>query len=227
MTELFELAVRYEVPLYQRPYVWEKDDQWEPLWEDIRALLEHQEGGAATIGGWSHFLGAIVLDQETQAPGTIPVYVVIDGQQRWTTLQVLLAAAAKVASNVNADKDAALMRELITNNPLKASGDEVFKVWPTNVNRKAFKVVMQDGGPPSDNSDDPNNKIEEAYDYFLSVLQEWVADSGSLDGLGGQAGLNPSSCAHGRGWGCSVSSQGDCCERDQHHGRGEREGDRR
>lgn len=176
MTELFELAVRYVVPLYQRPYVWDKDDQWEPLWEDIRALLEHQEGGAAAVGGWSHFLGAIVLDQETQAPGTIPVYVVIDGQQRLTTLQVLLAAAAKVASNVAVGTDAALMRELITNNPLRASGDEVFKVWPTNVNRKAFKAVMQDGGPSPDNSDDPNNKIEEAYAYFASVLQEWVTE---------------------------------------------------
>jgi hypothetical protein len=59
VTELFELAVRYVVPLYQRPYVWDKNDQWEPLWEDIGALLEHQEPGAAAAGGWSHFLGAI------------------------------------------------------------------------------------------------------------------------------------------------------------------------
>src|SRR5438552_1656990 len=98
ITQLFELDVRYVVPLYQRPYVWDRDDQWEPLWDDIHALIEHQLNGNWGADGWSHFLGAIVLEQETQAPGSIPVYTVIDGQQRLTTLQILLAAAARVAA---------------------------------------------------------------------------------------------------------------------------------
>src|SRR5215218_2430748 len=41
--QLFERDVRYTVPLYQRPYVWDEDHQWAPLWDDITALLEHQE----------------------------------------------------------------------------------------------------------------------------------------------------------------------------------------
>ena len=95
ITQLFELDVRYVVPLYQRPYVWDEDEQWEPLWDDVVTLLEHQENGNGQH--YSHFLGAIVLDQTTQAPGKIPVFTVIDGQQRLTTLQIFLAAAANVA----------------------------------------------------------------------------------------------------------------------------------
>ncbi|MDQ3989038.1 MAG: DUF262 domain-containing protein [Actinomycetota bacterium] len=44
---LFGSHVRYVVPLFQRPYVWTRDDQWNPLWEDIRALTEQLMDTAA------------------------------------------------------------------------------------------------------------------------------------------------------------------------------------
>jgi Protein of unknown function DUF262/Protein of unknown function (DUF1524) len=182
VTQLFELNVRYVVPLYQRPYVWDRKDQWEPLWEDLRTLIEHQlDGGSWAANGWSHFLGAIVLDQETQAPGSIPVYTIIDGQQRLTTLQILLAAAADVARAVGAENESEILRELVENNRLKTSGDEIFKVWPTNANRRAFKAVVQAGGPPPDHEDDPDNLIDEAYEYFTKVLKAWVSDDDAGD----------------------------------------------
>lgn len=178
VTELFERDVRYVVPLYQRPYVWTEADQWEPLWEDIRVLLDHQLGGQPTANGhWSHFLGAIVLDQETQAPGSIPVYTVIDGQQRLTTLQILLAAAGNVAASVGAENDAELLLSLIRNRPLKASGEHLWKVWPTNANRAAFTAVVRDGGPAPDRKDDPRNLIDEAYAYFVARIADWLAEA--------------------------------------------------
>ncbi len=116
--QLFEQDVRYAVPLYQRPYVWNEERQWAPLWEDINALLTHQEG-EGLAGLWSHFLGAIVLDQEKTLPGEIPRFTVIDGQQRLTTLQLLLAGAARSMAEAGAEDDSALLRELVANNPLK------------------------------------------------------------------------------------------------------------
>ena len=102
--QLFERDVRYTVPLYQRPYVWDEEHQWAPLWDDISALLEHQESGAPSEL-WSHFLGAIVLDQEQTVPGQIPRFTVIDGQQRLTTLQLLIAAAASSVAEIGAEND--------------------------------------------------------------------------------------------------------------------------
>ena len=175
ITELFELDTRYVVPLYQRPYVWGREKQWQPLWDDLETLLEHQESGNEQ--SYSHFLGAVVIDQEIHSPGEIPVFTVIDGQQRLTTLQILLAASVRVAAKCGATKDAAIMRDLITNNPMKAQGNELFKVWPTNRDRSAFEAVMAEGGPANDRVDDPANHIEEAYAFFVEQIQGWLEEA--------------------------------------------------
>ena len=42
---IFEKKLRLEVPLFQRQYVWSRDQQWQPLWEDIsRKFTEYLEG---------------------------------------------------------------------------------------------------------------------------------------------------------------------------------------
>lgn len=175
--QLFERDVRYIVPLYQRPYVWDEDHQWAPLWDDITALLQHQEGGDLS-GLWSHFLGAIVVEQDRTVPGQIPRFTVIDGQQRLTTLQLIVAAAAKAVAEAGAENDAALLRELTVNNPRKASGTEQLKVWPTNANRAAFTAVMSANGIPPGHVNDPGNRIDEAFAYFTERIAEYVTGSG-------------------------------------------------
>lgn len=176
VNNLFEADVHYVVPLYQRPYVWNEDDQWEPLWADVRTLLDHQLGGDFRDGQtWSHFLGAIVLEQEVQAPGRIPRFVVIDGQQRLTTLQLFLAAAHRVAVELGTADDADILADLLENGRRKATEIERFKVWPTNANREAFRAVMTPGSR-GEAPDDPANLIQEAFAYFHSTIREWVAD---------------------------------------------------
>ena len=171
--QLFERDVRYLVPLYQRPYVWDEEHQWAPLWDDISALLQHQENGDGA-GLWSHFLGAIVLDGEKPTPGQIPRFTVIDGQQRLTTLQLLVGAAARALVDVGAVDDAALLRELIINNPLKAKGTDRLKVWPTNTNRTSFTAMMAPEGPPPGHLDDPDNLIDEAFAYFKTCAADYL-----------------------------------------------------
>ncbi len=195
--QLFERDVRYTVPLYQRPYVWDEEHQWAPLWDDITALLQHQESGNSS-GLWSHFLGAIVLEQEQTVPGQIPRFTVIDGQQRLTTLQLLVAAAASAVADVGAENDAALLRELSINNPRKAQGTDQLKVWPTNANRGAFTAVMSPDGPPPGHVNDPGNRIDEAFAYFTERITEYLvggdedepeptADAASASGVGAPA----------------------------------------
>ena len=178
--DLFERDVRYVVPLYQRPYVWGQEDRWEPLWGDVLVLLDHQLANTGQAASFSHFLGAIVLEQETQAPGRIPVYTIIDGQQRLTTLQLLLTAAKSVAEDLRSSNEAGLLADLVINDPRKADGDEQMKVWPTNVNRAAFRAVLKPG-PASSEDDDPANLIQEAFQYFRSTVADWVADADPAD----------------------------------------------
>src|SRR5215813_310693 len=87
---VFEKKMRLEVPLFQRQYVWNREQQWEPLWEDIsRKFSDYLEGRKdAPV----HFLGAMVLDQKQTPTAHVEKRHVIDGQQRLTTLQLFLAA---------------------------------------------------------------------------------------------------------------------------------------
>jgi hypothetical protein len=178
--QLFERDIRYQVPLYQRPYVWNEEEQWAPLWDDLSVLLNHQESGS-DVELWSHFLGAIVLDQEKTGPGRIPRYTVIDGQQRLTTLQLLIAAVAKAAATAGADRDAKLLRRLVENDPLEVKDDELLKVWPTNANRASFAAMMCADGPPLDHVNDAGNLIDEAFEYFTTRATEYLHGSDTDD----------------------------------------------
>jgi hypothetical protein len=176
LTQLFQLDVRYVIPLYQRPYVWTLEQQWEPLWEDISTVAEHVLAGEATSGSPSHFLGAIVIQQEYNPPGTPQRFLVIDGQQRLTTLQLFLCAAARSADSLGCADQAQLIRRLVYNDPLLANGSERFKVWPTNANRSAFASVMKPEEEPAEAENDPGNEIQEAAAYFRVRIDEWAVE---------------------------------------------------
>jgi Protein of unknown function DUF262/Domain of unknown function (DUF4268)/Protein of unknown function (DUF1524) len=172
LTEIFNADVRYVVPLYQRPYVWNRERHWEPLWEDIGVVLDHYLAEAEEP--MRHFLGAIVLDQQDNAPGEPVRRLVIDGQQRLTTLQLLMVAAAQAASADGCERQARLLSKLTHNDPDLASGDERFKVWPTNANQAAFRDVMHGNGRALAAADSPANNIHEAYAYFSEAIRTWV-----------------------------------------------------
>ena len=59
---LFQKDVRYTIPTFQRPYVWSHDDQWEPLWEDVRNLAETYLEALERCDGDS-----VKAEQETKA----------------------------------------------------------------------------------------------------------------------------------------------------------------
>lgn len=94
--ELFRTQRRYIIPLFQRGYVWTKDEQWTPLWRDIVLLTRQVENADKHGGGTSnlqrHFLGAIVLEPKPARIRHVTDHAVVDGQQRLTTIQLLLLA---------------------------------------------------------------------------------------------------------------------------------------
>lgn len=177
LNQLFQLDVRYLIPLYQRPYVWTEERQWAPLWEDIATVADHVLEKGASAKSPSHFLGAIVIDQQENPPGSPQRFLVIDGQQRLTTLQLLLAAAARTADVMGCHDQGELLRLLTLNHRLLAKGEERFKVWPTNANRASFVSVMDPDGLRADAADDPETEIREAYTFFCRQIQSWVTDA--------------------------------------------------
>lgn len=176
---IFDPNVFFQVPLFQRPYVWNEAVNWEPLWDDILALLDRQLRTGKTR---AHFLGAIVLEQLPHSAGSIETRQVIDGQQRFTTLQLFLMAARNLANAHGVDKYTERFSGLVENNPSRVEDPvEKFKLWPTNSDRAAFKAIhacksLQEleqavKGKPALAS----SNLVGAYRYFHGKLAGWLA----------------------------------------------------
>ena len=183
--KLFAGPTRYVVPLFQRPYVWDSGTQWEPLWDDIRTVAERllESADASPFAPPQvppHFLGAIVVDQQAVQTGYIDVRHVIDGQQRLTTLQLLLDAVQLVLQRHGNQRDASALATLILNNQaIVRSKDDAFKVWPTNHDQAVFGAVMDDDlEVPADLAD---SRIALAHVYFTKAITDWCEPTGDPD----------------------------------------------
>lgn len=187
LQKTFEQAIRYRIPLFQRPYVWTEDNNWTPIWDDVRTLAEKK---LRTGDSPPHFLGAVVLDQLRGDTGTIETRQVIDGQQRLTTLQLLLAAIRDLAREHDVSRYADRFGVLTSNSEsFQDHQDDEFKVWPTNRDRDDYRKAMQAGSPGSlkDAHEVGRNKrrigsrIADAYLYFHGALAEWLTRNGEAE----------------------------------------------
>jgi hypothetical protein len=177
---IFMQPQRLIVPLFQRPYVWNEENQWEPLWNDVvrvaeRVLKEPDERHQP------HFLGAVVLQQVQNPIGLMQTRTIIDGQQRLTTLQLLLDALHAELVSVEAMAPAARIEALVRNqNPFCSKPEDQFKVWPTNRDRPAFNAVM--GATPPMNYDvlgHNGERMVEAHRFFSEQAHDWLNAAGA------------------------------------------------
>jgi uncharacterized protein with ParB-like and HNH nuclease domain len=169
IANLFQPTKRHVIPLFQRAYVWNEDDHWEPLWSDVRRQAER----ALVNKPLGHFLGSVVVQNEPVVGVGLPRAQLIDGQQRLSTLQVLLQAITDRASE-NGSAWTETFRNL-TRNQLTpgAAEEEVFKVWPGQADRAAFISVMSGNGDPAVG----RTKLIDAHRFFYSEVQDFLLDT--------------------------------------------------
>jgi len=141
--QVYQDRRQYRVPFYQRPYVWNREDQWARLWEDVRDKSEARLNGGKAV---PHFMGAVVLEPQKK-PGLLGVerFHIIDGQQRLTTLQYVLTAVAHVLRERGQLNLLPLIEGCLVNpNPETMEDREVeyFKLWPTFRDRKQYVDAM-------------------------------------------------------------------------------------
>ena len=186
--DLFQKDIHYTVPGFQRRYVWKQDEQWEPLWEDVcntadnyleQLNKENGEGVVAEQNTARHFLGAVVVQQVNTATRDVERREVIDGQQRLTTLQLLLDAVQYVCEERGEKGVARRLSKLVINDKdLVKDEDDIFKLWPTTNDREAFRHAMHDGLPIDDYKD---SLIVQAHEYFQLQASQWL-DSNTKSG---------------------------------------------
>ena len=132
-----------------------------------------------------HFLGAVVLDQLPSKAGEVDQRAVIDGQQRLTTIQLLLRALADVLSEQESARAGQIKRLLF--NPLDNPdpADEVrYKLWPRRKDRDVWRLAMSDSL-----EDNPGNHLYgQARTYFAKRARSAISIEVSAAELADQAG---------------------------------------
>src|SRR5665213_2493507 len=179
---VFMQPQRLIVPLFQRPYVWNEENQWRPLWKDVLRVAERLlDAGEKKVQ--PHFLGAVVLQQLQNPVGTLQGWTVIDGQQRLTTLQLLLDALQGELQAVGANQPSKRLEALVTNPDAFCEREEDrFKIWPTNRDRPAFNAVMSAATPVDYEAlEDASSKMVAAHKFFAEQARDWLALNGDED----------------------------------------------
>lgn len=153
------------IPLFQRTYSWGPAN-WDTLWRDLMELCEEPNPRP-------HFIGSIVTMPSKSVPQGVAKFILIDGQQRLTTLLILLAAlrdhARRQPGNL-ADK----IEDVLLKNPHQ-EGPERYKLLPSKDDRPAFNAIMEAACPPS------GQRVSEAYSHFGKKLR--LATDLSLEDL--------------------------------------------
>lgn len=179
--DLFEGKEHYEIPAFQRPYVWTEEDQWAPLWDDVVHVAESYidaKGDADEPKTPQHFLGAVVYESKPPVAGDVTRHEVIDGQQRMTTLQLLLDAVHQVFDDRGHELHAEALEDLILNRSKAFVGKrERFKLWPSQADRAAFSHAMAPEGTWQG-----EHRIIEAHTFFRQEAMRWIAGEPDDDG---------------------------------------------
>jgi uncharacterized protein with ParB-like and HNH nuclease domain len=161
LRNLLEGTKQFQIPLFQRPYSWNQEN-WQALWEDLISLYKKEVEG-------SYFLGPIVTESRYGTAEGISPFTVIDGQQRLTTLTLLLATLRDYIKKNKPDLQeiADEIHEESLINRFKKD-DKHYKILPTQEDREGYKTLIQN----TDNTDPEKRKgkIYEAYNFFYKKI---------------------------------------------------------
>jgi uncharacterized protein with ParB-like and HNH nuclease domain len=142
------------IPLFQRPYTW-KEPNWKTLWDDV--MVQYDLGDSST-----HFMGAIVSVPARSVPVGVSKYLIIDGQQRLTTVSLLLCALRDSLD----DNSASRIQEVYLTNRFRDQED-LLKLVPTQADRDLYRAIVIDRNIPAD-----GGLLVKAYHYFKSRLSD-------------------------------------------------------
>lgn len=151
---------QFLIPVYQRFYSWDVD-QCKRLWNDIVEMEKKGKTG--------HFVGSIVNIAEQAMPTGVQKYMIIDGQQRMTTLTLLLLALRDYA--VVHPEDTSINAHRIDGMLLKnefETGDERYKLLLTETDRNILISLVE--SKPIDA--DTRSRLLDNYKYFVGKIAD-------------------------------------------------------
>ncbi|MBK8246853.1 MAG: DUF262 domain-containing protein [Gemmatimonadetes bacterium] len=166
LLSFLQKSPQFVIPIYQRTYSW-TDKQCRQLWDDI---LRAGSSDAIAV----HFIGSIVYVEQglSQVTHQAPL-LVIDGQQRLTTVSLLIEALARALGDGEPVDgfSAAKLRHYFLSNPLE-SGDRYFKLLLSQTDNASLKAVIKHTEQPKE----PSLRVTQNFDLFTELLAEQKGD---------------------------------------------------
>ena len=164
--------IEIEVPFFQRPYVWcndDKNDNWTSLINNIIAAP------AATMP----FIGSFILkekreyDNNTSREAHNNKYLIIDGQQRITTLNILIRSFLDVSENIINRRTLTKLEDIIYSAETTPTGEDIFKlrITPSNADSEAFRRVMDSKQEEREGLVAGKSRISDCYLFFKEYFQ--------------------------------------------------------
>jgi uncharacterized protein with ParB-like and HNH nuclease domain/predicted transport protein len=170
LLSFLQRSPQFIIPIYQRTYSW-TEKQCRQLWDDVLRV-----GSSDTIA--VHFVGSIVYIEQglSQVSHRAPV-LVIDGQQRLTTVSLLLEALARAlgASEPIEGFSANKVRHYYLSNPLEG-GDRYYKLLLSQTDDASLKAIVKNSEAPRE----PSLRVTSNFELFTKLLTERSGDLGPV-----------------------------------------------
>lgn len=172
LNKLLNTSRQFIVPIFQRNYSWQKS-QYEQLWFDILRASKFKEKQ-------NHFIGSIVyIDMGTPA-GRPQQLLLIDGQQRLTTISILLCAIKDYVQKFNLETNLINLAKI--RNQFLYNSDEIdedrYKLL-LNVQDKETYIKLIDNTIFTVNK--PATNIIKCYEFFYERIEDFIKQYGQID----------------------------------------------
>lgn len=172
LRSILEGSKQYRVPLYQRAYAW-KHKNWETLWSDLVDLAHIRKDASGT----SHFTGTLVLDTG-RITTEMTQFLVVDGQQRLTTLSVLLSALATQYRKIGDELRFKKIQEQVLIFPFASTPDNRYRLRPANYDEAPFRKAVEGEAPKNDAS-----LVDDAFRFFAKKLDAIATEGLDLEDI--------------------------------------------
>ncbi len=166
ITQYFDGEKQSIIPLFQRPYTWEKRN-WSALWDDIMSYTGSEYSDA------SHFMGAVVSIPARTVPIGVTKHLVIDGQQRLTTIAILLCALRDSVEN----KLSYQIQDYLTNRHYEEQGSDYLKLLPTQGDREPYLDLVKNTSLQEKKKG--MHLMHESYFFFKDAIEKAKDEDGN------------------------------------------------
>lgn len=150
--------VQFVIPVYQRNYDW-TNNECKELLTDIISVEKHNRG--------THFIGSIVFIHEgAYSTSEVKELVIIDGQQRLTTINIIYVALYRYAKDNGLKNESDMLLNMFLTNQYVQQESSKLKLKQTDANSLAFKAIMNG----TENEFGQYSNVIENFNYFKSVI---------------------------------------------------------